>query len=97
MALVKRSEPVASPSARDLRPDRARLTRSRLASSEEFRARRLIVEPFTLLLRPRRFGIALREEFVQRIPRPALRLDDEPAAFNRDAHLRPRTQSQDVQ
>src|SRR5690348_13099183 len=97
MAPAKQSEPDAVLFVRAPPPDRAQPARSPLSSSEEYPAHRPVVEPFTLFPGARRSRIALREEFVERVARPALRLHHQPAAFNRDADLGSRTQAQDVQ
>ncbi len=64
---------------------------------DEFAADGLAVEPFSLLLAAPGFRIALGEKLIQGIAAPLPRLNDQTAAFNRDADLGARLQAQDIE
>src|SRR5258708_38625851 len=85
------------PSARVPVWDQARPARFRRASSDQLATDRLVIEPLMILPSARRFRIALRQQLIERIVRPVLRLHDQPAAPDGQSHLRAWPQVQDIE
>src|SRR5437763_10538336 len=97
MPPATRSGPGDDSSVRVPASDQARPARFLRASSDQLAAHRLVIQPFAFFLAAPSLGIALRQQLVERIPWPWMRLDNEPAALHRQADLRSRPQVQDVE